>query len=124
MKSIKEINAIRDKKRAEIIDMKPETEGIKTRVVVGYATCGMAAGATPVLETLKKEVANKKLKNVEVTYAGCLGMCKLEPIVEVTVPGKPKITYIFVDADKAKDIVEKHLIGGTPCEEYMISSEE
>lgn len=122
MKSVSEINAIRDKKRAEIIDMKPGVA--KTRVVVGYATCGMAAGATPVLETFKKEVAKRKLKHVDVTYAGCLGMCKLEPIVEVLVPGQPKITYIYVDAEKAKKIVESHLVDGKPCEEFMISSND
>ena len=124
MKSINEINAIRDKVRADIADRDPKNVGLKTRVVVGLATCGMAAGAKPVLETIKEEVSKKKLSNVEVTYAGCLGMCKLEPIVEVYVPGQPKITYIWVDAKKASEIMEKHLSGGIPCEEYMISADE
>lgn len=124
MKSINEINAIRDLTRSQIIDRKTDNKSLKTRVVVGLATCGMAAGAQPVLDTLKEEVAKRKLNNVEVTYAGCLGMCKLEPIVEIYVPGQPKITYIWVDAKKTTDIVEKHLVGGKPCEDYMISADE
>jgi NADP-reducing hydrogenase subunit HndB len=124
MKSISEINAIRDLTRAQVVDRKADNKNLKTRVVVGLATCGMAAGAQAVLDTITKEVASRKLNNVEVTYAGCLGMCKLEPIVEIYVPGKPKITYIWVDAVKAADIVEKHLVGGKPCEDYMISADE
>lgn len=117
-KTIAEINAIRDKMKAEIVTR--ENTNV-TRVVVGMATCGLSAGAKPVYDTLCEEVKARGLKNVEVTFAGCLGMCKLEPIVEVYVPKQDKVTYIFMNAEKAKRVVEEHLIGGKIVEDFLIN---
>lgn len=114
MKSIAEINAIRDKMRAE---------RRATRVAVGMATCGLSAGARPVYDALLDEVAARGLENVEVVHTGCLGMCKLEPIVEVFRPGEERVTYVHVTAEKARDIVERHVAGGRICEEYLIANE-
>lgn len=122
MKSIADIKAIRDKMQADIIT-REQSDSSDIRVVVGMATCGIAAGARPVFNTLMDEVATRQLKNVSVTRAGCLGMCKLEPIVEVFVPGQEKITYVKVDADKAKNIVANHIVNGNVCTEYLISNE-
>ncbi len=122
MKTIADIKAIRDKMQAEIItrDAKDSND---IRVVVGMATCGIAAGARDVFNALMDEVAKRNLKDVKITRAGCLGMCKLEPIVEVYVPGKPKCTYIKLDADKARNIVVNHLVNGNEVSEYMITNE-
>lgn len=117
-KTIAEINEIRDRMRAEIITR--ENTDI-TRVVVGMATCGLSAGAKPVYETLCEEVKARGLNKVEVTMAGCLGMCKLEPIVEIYIPKQDKITYIHMNAEKAKNVVESHLVGGKVVEDYLIN---
>lgn len=122
MKSIADIKAIRDKMQADQAVRESSKEG-DTRIVVGMATCGIAAGARPVFNTLVEEVASRKLTNVKVTRAGCLGMCKLEPIVEVYVPGEEKVTYIKVDAQKAKEIIEKHIVGGQLCSDYLVTNE-
>lgn len=122
MKSIADIKAIRDKMQSQII-LRENADDSETRVVVGMATCGISAGARPVFNTLIDEVGKRNLKNVKVTRAGCLGMCKLEPIVEVFVPGQEKVTYVLVDEDKAKKIVANHLVNGNIVDEYLITNE-
>lgn len=122
MKSIAEIMAIRDKMKKEIITR--ESGEVKDiRIVVGLATCGIAAGARPVFDTITEEVAARNLKNVVVTRSGCLGMCKLEPIVEVYVPSQDKVTYVMIDEEKAKKIVAEHIVNGNVVTEYLISNE-
>lgn len=123
MKSIADIKAIREKMQAQIISRDNDDAATETRVVVGMATCGIAAGARPVFNALTDAVANKNLKNVRVTRTGCIGMCKLEPIVEVFVPGQEKVTYVHVDAEKAIKILDQHVLGGKVCTEYLVGDE-
>ncbi|MBE5756460.1 MAG: (2Fe-2S) ferredoxin domain-containing protein [Clostridiales bacterium] len=123
MKSIADIKAIRDKMQSEII-LRDNDETNEIRVVVGMATCGISAGARPVFNTLIDEVAKRKLTNVKVTRTGCLGMCKLEPIVEVFVPNQEKVTYVHVDSEKAMNIIVNHIVNGNVCKEYLINDEE
>ena len=120
MKSIADIKAIRDKMQADKSTREASHEG-DTHIIVGMATCGIAAGARPVFNALIDEVATKKLENVRVTRSGCIGMCKLEPIVEVIVPGEDKVTYVKVDADKAREIINRHIIGGQVFTEYLVN---
>ncbi|MDD8048526.1 MAG: (2Fe-2S) ferredoxin domain-containing protein [Thomasclavelia sp.] len=94
-------------------------DDIKYRVVVGMATCGIAAGARPVLNTLVEEVAKSKLP-VKVLQTGCIGMCTLEPIVEVYDQDDNKTTYVLVNSEKAKEIVDKHLIHGEVIDDYTV----
>ena len=121
MKSIADIKAIRDKMQAQIVLRDNKDAEQETRIVVGMATCGISAGARPVFNTLVDEVAQRNLKNVKVTRSGCLGMCALEPIVEVFVPGQEKVTYVHIDPDKARNIIASHIVNGNICTEYMIT---
>ena len=121
MKSLEELRAIKERMQGQIGVRADNSKG--TRVVVGMATCGIASGARPVLNKLVEEVHERKLENVTVSQTGCIGLCQFEPIVEVFEPGKEKITYIKMDADKARVVVENHLMGGTPVAEYMLESE-
>ncbi|MCL2151692.1 MAG: NADH-quinone oxidoreductase subunit NuoF [Oscillospiraceae bacterium] len=84
------------------------------------ATCGVVAGARPVLHEFMEEVKKRELKNVAVVQAGCVGICKLEPLVEVLAPGCEKVTYVKMTAEKVARIVKEHLIGGKPVAEYTI----
>ena len=121
MKTLAELQAIRDKARAQIGIREEDKDAV--RVLVGMATCGIASGARPVLNTLSTLVQEKGLTDkVSVTQTGCIGLCQYEPIVEVMEPGKPKITYIKMNADKAAEVVERHLIGGHIVEEYTLNS--
>ena len=94
----------------------------KTRVVVGMATCGIAAGARPVLNALTEGVAAAGITNVTVTQTGCVGLCQYEPIVEVIAPDGDKVTYVKMTAEKAQKVVEQHLKRGVAIAEYTINS--
>ena len=120
MKSLQELAAIRDKMK-RIVDTR-EAAHDTTRVVVGMATCGIAAGARPVLNAFTEEIARRELHGVLVTQTGCIGMCQYEPIVEVTMPGQEKVTYVKMTPDKARRVVADHLIGGKPVTEYTIGA--
>ena len=121
MKSLEELRAIREKMQGQV-GLRAEDHA-HTRVVVGMATCGIASGARPVLNTLSRLVQEKGLTGkVAVTQTGCIGLCQYEPIVEVMEPGKPKITYIKMDSEKAAEVVERHLNGGHIVEEYTLAS--
>ena len=119
MKSLAELQAIKDRMKNKVV----LREGLgELRVVVGMATCGIAAGARPVLNAFVEEVNNADLADkVSVTQTGCAGLCQLEPIVEVYEAGKEKVTYIKMTADKAKEVVEKHLKGGKVVTEYTVA---
>ena len=116
MKSLAELQAIKDKMKNKVV----LREGVNEfRVVVGMATCGIAAGARPVLNALVESVNESGLADkVTVSQTGCIGLCQYEPIVEVFEPGKDKVTYVKMDVDKAKRVVEEHLKGGKVVAEY------
>jgi len=118
MKSLAELKAIRDKMQGQV-GLRDE-EGDVTRVVVGMATCGIAAGARPVLTAFSDGVQEKNVKNVMVTQTGCIGLCMYEPVVEVMVPGNEKVTYVKMTPEKAMEVIDKHLIRGTVVSEYTI----
>lgn len=118
IKTLEELQAIRDKVRENMTVRDDHRDAV--RVVVGMATCGIAAGARPVLNALAEEVAKRRLENVTVTQTGCIGMCQYEPIVEVFVPGKEKVTYVKVTPEEVPRIVVDHLVNGNPVTDYTI----
>jgi NADP-reducing hydrogenase subunit HndB len=122
MKSLADLQAIRAK-TLENINMRKEDENA-ARVVIGMATCGIAAGARPVMLKFLEEIKKRDLQHVTVSQTGCIGMCRLEPMVDVILPGKEKVTYVKVKPDMVERIVTEHLIGGTPVAEYTIGAAE
>lgn len=120
MKSLEELAALRERMKNNVAMRQDNSTA--TRVVVGMATCGIAAGARPVLTAFVEEVNRRGLKDVVVTQAGCIGMCKLEPIVEVFLPGKEKVTYVKMTPEKVSRIVTEHLVNGSPVTEYTVGA--
>ena len=120
MKSLEELKAIREKNQSKV-GVRSESE-TQTRVVVGMATCGIAAGARPVLNAFTEEIARRDLAGVLVTQTGCIGLCQYEPIVEVTMPGQEKVTYVKMTPDKVGRVVAEHIIGGKPVTEFTIGA--
>ena len=121
MKSLEELLAIKEKAKAQLAARDAEgNDGI--RVVVGMATCGIAAGARPVLKSIVDEIAKRNVQHVSVTQTGCIGMCQYEPIVEVFEPGKEKVTYVQMTAEKAAKVVSEHLVNGKPVVEYTVGA--
>lgn len=121
MKSLDELSVVRAKARSDMnIDGEPGNENI--RVVIGMATCGIAAGAKSVMDAFVAEVSKRNLGNVKVTQTGCIGVCRLEPIVEVYMPGEEKVTYVIMTPGKVQLIVSNHLVNRQVVTEYTIGS--
>ena len=121
MKSLAELEAIRNKAKSAV-ELRKSKSGKK--VVVGMATCGIAAGARPVLQAFVEEVAKRGLSDVMVSQTGCIGVCRLEPLVEVYVPGEEKVTYVKVHPEMVGRIVAEHLVNGNIVKEYTIGHYE
>lgn len=117
MKSLEELKKIRE---ASLANMEMRNTDKDIRIVVGMATCGIAAGARPVLNALVEEVAKRNLGNVQVVQTGCIGMCTFEPIVEVFKGDNEKVTYVNIDPEKAKKIVAEHIVNDIVVKEYTI----
>ena len=120
MKTLEELMALRDAAKANLTARDDSTE--LTRVVVGMATCGIAAGARPVMNKFVEETAKRNLTNVTIAQTGCIGMCQYEPIAEITVPGQEKITYVQLTEEKVARIVVDHLVNGNPVVEYTVGA--
>ena len=120
MKSLAELSAIREKMKGKIALREGSSD---TRIVVGMATCGIAAGARPVLNAFVEEINNAGLVgDVTVTQTGCIGICQYEPVVEIYAPGKEKVTYVKMTPEKAREVVEKHIKNGVVISEYTIGN--
>ncbi|MBE6480486.1 MAG: (2Fe-2S) ferredoxin domain-containing protein [Olsenella sp.] len=120
MKSLAELKAIKERMKDKVV-LRDGMEG--KRVVVGMATCGIAAGARPVLNAFVEGVNKEGLEGeVSVTQTGCIGICQYEPVVEVFEAGKEKVTYVKMTPEKAQEVVEKHLKGGQVVGEYTIGA--
>ena len=120
MKSLAELAAIREKMKDKVVLREGTSD---TRIVAGMATCGIAAGARPVLYAFVEGVSREGLNNtVTVSQTGCIGLCQYEPIVEVVQPGKEKVTYVKMTAEKAVKVLAEHIKGGKIVEEYTIGS--
>ncbi len=122
MKSLAELKAIRDKAQAEL-NMRRENPNA-ARVMVGMATCGIAAGARPVLNAFVEEIAKRGLKDITVTQTGCIGICQYEPVVEIEIPGEEKVTYVKMTPEKAIKVVNDHLVNHNVVTDFTIGAIE
>lgn len=120
MKSLEELRALKNKMQNQI-GIRDDGEA-EIKVVVGMATCGIAAGARPVLTAFTDEIAKRGLNHVAVSQTGCIGICQYEPVVEITCPGQEKVTYVKMTPEKVARVVSEHLVGGHPVTEYTIGN--
>ena len=120
MKSLAELAAIRDKMKQNATIREDGERAVK--IVVGMATCGIAAGARAVLNAITAELAKEKIDHVTVAQTGCIGRCTLEPIVDVIVPGQDPVTYVHVTPDRVPRIISSHVVDGVPVAEYMVGA--
>jgi NADP-reducing hydrogenase subunit HndB len=122
MKSLAELAALRQKS-LDRLNMRNE-ESERERIVVGMATCGIAAGARPVMNTFVEEINTRNLNDVSVGMTGCMGMCVLEPMVDVYDKEGNKTTYVHMTPEKAKRVVAEHIVNGQPVVEFTIAGEQ
>ena len=121
MKSLEQLDEIRSKAKK---DMSARTEAGSKKIVVGMATCGIAAGARPVMNALVEEIRLRNIQDVAVTMTGCIGVCRLEPIIEVYESEHEKITYVKMDPSKAKRVINEHIVNGQVCQDLTIGAYE
>ena len=119
MKSLEELAAIRQRTLDEV-NLRHDRHG--TRIVVGMATCGIAAGARPVMMKFVEEIKQRNLADVNVSQTGCVGMCEYEPLVDVYMPGQEKVTYVKMTPEKAAKVVNDHIVNGQVVTEYTIAN--
>lgn len=122
MKTLAELEAIR-RRTLEQISLRKD-DRVEARVVVGMATCGIAAGARPVMLEFVEEIKRRNLSGITVSQTGCIGVCRLEPIVEIYVKDQEKVTYVRMTPEKVARIVTEHLVNGRPVTEYTIGAAE
>ncbi|NLH01283.1 MAG: (2Fe-2S) ferredoxin domain-containing protein [Clostridiales bacterium] len=120
MKTIAELQALRDEMK-EKVGVRKDGE-YRMRILVGMATCGIAAGARPVLSAFMKEIETRKLSDVVVSQTGCIGICQFEPVVEIYDSDGTKTTYVHVTPEKVPKIVAQHVVNGNPVVEYTIGA--
>lgn len=120
MKSLAELKAIKERAQAELNLRKENPNAAK--VLVGMATCGIAAGARPVLNAFVEEIAKRGLQDITVTQTGCIGICQYEPVVEIEIPGEEKVTYVKMTPEKAVRVVNDHLVNKNVVNEYTIGA--
>lgn len=121
MKTIQELAAIRQR-ALDNVNLRKDNHG--KRIIVGMATCGIAAGARPVMLAFMEEINKRKLTNVTVSQTGCIGVCRLEPMVDVMVPGQEKVTYVRLKPEMVGRIVAEHIVNGRPVTEFTIGAAE
>ena len=122
MKSLAELAAIKDKMKQNAT-LREDSDS-NTRIVVGMATCGIAAGARAIINEVTAEIAKRDLENVTVAQTGCIGMCRLEPLMDVIVPGHEKVTYVHLTPEKVGKIINDHVVNGKIVQEYTIGAYE
>lgn len=120
MKTLEELQAIRDRMKQQIAN-RETADSDDVKIVVGMATCGIAAGARAVLNAISEEVEQRKLANVKVSQTGCIGICAFEPIVEVYMPKAEKVTYVHMTPEKVKTVITNHIVNGSPVTEFTYS---
>jgi NADP-reducing hydrogenase subunit HndB len=119
MITVEELEKIKNKTLKQTVVGSNRTD---YRVLVGMATCGIAAGANEVWQKLQSELKARKIKGVSLVSTGCIGICRYEPIVEVIDLNGDKVTYVKMNADKVARVVSEHLVNGRPCLEYTIGA--
>ncbi len=118
MKSVAELNAVRERARAK---MALRNGYGRARVVVAMGTCGIASGARDVLLALVDELEKRGIFDVVVTQSGCRGLCEREPMIEVQAKEAPPVTYGDLNPEKARAIVAQHLEQGVVIEEWVVT---
>ena len=94
----------------------------RAKVIVHMGTCGIAAGARPVMNAVMEEIESRDVKDVILTISSCAGLCSREPMITVELEGQPPVKYIDLTPEKAKRIFVEHVIGGKIVTDYALAS--
>jgi len=116
LKTIEDLKRLRDRVQSET---RVRQESSK-QIIVGMGTCGIAAGAREVMSAILDEIAKRKLEDITVRQTGCIGMCEKEVLVDIVLPGQPRITYGRVTPADIPKIITQHVINGQLIKEMVV----
>ena len=118
IKSIEDLKRIREEalKKQEV-----KSASGQKQIIVGMGTCGIAAGARDTMKAILEKIEKDNLSGIIVTQTGCIGVCEMEPIVQVQIGDSPKITYGKVTKDVAARIIDEHVLAGNVVKEHMVN---
>lgn len=115
--TLEELRKLREEQKKSL--SRRSTDNKDIQIIVGMGTCGIAAGAKDTLEAFIEELEEQSLSNVKVTQTGCMGLCYVEPTVEVLMPDMPDVIYGKVDPEIARKIVRKHILNKTMVNDHV-----
>lgn len=121
MKTIEDLEEIR---RKNYDNVNQRRKRATSKVVIGMGECGIKAGAREVLSAAMDEIEKLNIKDVSVELMGCIGLCRIEPIVEVIREGEEKVIYSMVNPEKVRRIIDEHIKSGIVVPEYMLSEDD
>jgi len=116
LKTIEDLKRLREQVQSET---RVRQESSK-QIIVGMGTCGIAAGAREVMTAILDEITKRKLEDITVRQTGCIGMCEKEVLVDIVLPGEPRITYGRVTAADIPRIIVEHVINGCLIKEMVV----
>lgn len=116
--NLEQLRKLREEKKQDL--SRREVEGKEIQVIVGMGTCGIAAGAKRTFDAIVSAVDAAGLGDqVIVRQTGCMGLCYVEPTVEVIAPGMPATIYGKMTEDMIKELVAKHLVEKKLLEDHI-----
>jgi NADP-reducing hydrogenase subunit HndB len=119
IKHAEELKKFRDRVKSEV-GLRSGPKEIQVTVHMG--TCGIAAGARDILSQMTAELSEAQVDNVTLRQSGCIGLCDREPMLTLTDKNDRRYLYGNLNNKKVHDIVQIHVIGGTPVMEYIITT--
>ncbi len=120
MPAVKSLEDLKRVKEEALEKRKAQVTSGRTQITVGMGTCGIAAGARETMKAILKVIEEENLSDIIVAQTGCIGACEWEPIVEVAIGQEPKVSYGKVSPEKAKEIMQEHVMGSKIINEYLI----
>jgi len=93
----------------------------RAKITVHMGTCGIAAGARKIMNTLLDEIEKEKIEDVILTNSGCAGLCSREPMMTVELKGEAPVKYVDLTPDKVRRILSEHVLGRKIVQEYALA---
>ena len=120
MATVKSLEDLKRLKKEILEQQKVTANAGRAQITVGLGTCGIAAGARETMKSILAFIEAENLSGIIVAQTGCIGLCEWEPVVEVAIGSEAKITYGKVSPEKARQIMQAHVMGGKIIPEYLI----
>ena len=93
----------------------------KAKITVHMGTCGIAAGARKIMNTLMDEIEKREMTDIILTSSGCAGLCSKEPMVTVELKDETPVKYVDLTPEKVRQILEEHVINGKAVQDYAFA---